>query len=133
MTLKDFIILILIGLVVYMFVKGPPQLTAVPPTNAYAIDTGAPATVTYPTAVPTDTAVPQPTFAPQPTYAPQPSVSEASPTAVPLVPDYNLPPMGPYSLQEIDLCEAIIQAGNLDTLPEPQRGLCEQYVAMRNK
>jgi hypothetical protein len=128
------------GRVLASIAANAEDTTAVIDTAVY---TSAPATVTYReperATLSAPTAVPQPTYTPLPTYTPYPSasaaspVSAASPTAVPLVPDYNLPPMGPYSLQEIDLCEAIILAGNLDTLPLPQRGLCEQYVAMRNK
>lgn len=76
----------------------------------------------------------------QPGFAEETAAAYFAPTAEPalpptvqkLVPDYNLSPTGPYSLEEIDLCELIINAGNLDTLPLPQRGLCEQYVAMRH-
>lgn len=71
----------------------------------------------FPTAVPQVTATPYPTYTPLPTYTP-----------APLIDDRGLPSMGPYSLDQVEQCQAIFENGHIDTLPSPQRELCGQYV-----
>jgi hypothetical protein len=59
----------------------------------------------------------QPTQTPYPTYTP-----------VKLIDSRGLPSMGPYTLDQVQQCEAIKANNSLDTLPSPQRELCGQYV-----
>lgn len=86
----------------------------------------------------------QPTSPEMPQIDPQPGVVipststpfAAKPTAVvvtatqpsQMFDDHGLPNMGPYTLDQVEQCRAIIQNGHIDTLPSPQRELCEQYT-----
>lgn len=49
-------------------------------------------------------------------------------TAVQVFNNRGLPSMGPYTLDQVQQCRAIVQNGQIDTLPSPQRELCEMYA-----
>lgn len=49
-------------------------------------------------------------------------------TAVPLIRDYGLPNVGPYSLDEVQQCQDIKASSGLNVLPSPQLELCQMYT-----
>lgn len=131
------IVLIIIVLFAYDWLKSngaalptaaqPVQFIPTVQVDDYQLNTETVRVVTstpFPTAeIRAATAQPVATLAPLPTYTPPPTY-----TAVPLLNDHGLPSMGPYTLQQVETCTAIIFNGQIDTLPSPQRELCEQYV-----
>ena len=49
-------------------------------------------------------------------------------TAVPLIQDYGLPNVGPYSLDQVRQCQDIKASSGLNMLPSPQLELCQMYT-----
>lgn len=104
-----------------------------PPSNGVVIEY-ATATAVIPDTLPVtieataavETAVPLPTSTPASTLPPLPS-----PT--PEQHDHGLPDHGPYTKSQYDQCVAIDFNGQMDTLSEPQRSLCQQYLDANNE
>lgn len=135
--LKTILIVILLGIVAWGYVS---TRGAVVTFNALpgAIDDS----MTRMAATPTGYSQPVPAATPeqqqqqQPDYEATIEAIQAQPAATsaptqtpqPLIQDYGLPNIGPYSLDQVRQCQDIKASSGLQVLPSPQFELCQQYT-----
>lgn len=68
------------------------------------------------------TATAWPTYTPLPTGTPLPAPTGQAST-LPALPIY-----GPYTLEQVNTCKAIVESGRIGELPRPQMDLCTMYT-----
>ena len=132
--LKTILIVILLGVIAWGYVSTRGAAVTFNSLPA-AIDDS----MTRMAATPTGYSQPVPVATPeqqQPDYEATIEAIQAQPTATlaptqtpqPLIQDYGLPNIGPYSLDQVRQCQDIKASSGLQVLPSPQLELCQQYT-----